>query len=122
MEFSESTRLAAHLLISSLACSTSPATVLHVIKEKNAKGNLVRTLLIVVALDNIICLLVFESVRAIARQKLSGASLLTTALPGLISFFSSIIVGFIVAKCFEFCLKYLQRNKDHLILDEIPIP
>ncbi|EDM27202.1 probable fructose specific permease-possibly phosphotransferase system component [Lentisphaera araneosa HTCC2155] len=111
MDFSEQTRLAAHLLISSLACSTSPATVLHVIKEKNAKGNLVRTLLIVVALDNIICLLVFESVRAVARQKLSGASLLTTALPGLISFFSSIIVGFIVAKCFEYCLKFLEKRQ-----------
>ncbi|WDE95659.1 PTS sugar transporter subunit IIA [Lentisphaera profundi] len=111
MEFSDHTRLAAHLLISSLACSTSPATVLHVVKEKNAKGNLVKTLLIVVALDNIICLIVFESVRAVARQKLSGASLLTTAIPGLVSFFSSVVVGFLVAKCFEFCLRYVQKKK-----------
>ena len=112
MEFiSEANRIASHMLIASLACSTSPATVLHVIKEKNAKGNLVKTLMIVVALDNIICLLVFETCRALARQKLSGASLVTTAVPGLVSFASSVIVGYAVAKTFAYCLQIVKKRQ-----------
>lgn len=54
------------LILASIATSTAPATVLAIVKENKAKGTFVKKLLSVVALDNIICILVFTIVQSVA--------------------------------------------------------
>jgi len=49
----------AALLLGILAVSTAPATIIHVSRESRAKGPFVKTLLSVVALDNIVAITLF---------------------------------------------------------------
>ncbi len=53
-------RLPVHLLVASLATSTSPVAVIHMIKEKRARGLVVKTAIGVVAINNLLAILVFE--------------------------------------------------------------
>ena len=60
---------AAALLLGSLAAATAPATTLALVRENRSKGPFVKTLLSVVAVDNILCLIVFAFVRtAVATE------------------------------------------------------
>ena len=47
------------LLLGAISSATAPATVLAVIREERAKGLLVKTLLASVALDNVLCIILF---------------------------------------------------------------
>ncbi|MCM8543041.1 MAG: PTS sugar transporter subunit IIA [Lentisphaeraceae bacterium] len=103
-------QLPAYLLIASLACATSPASTLHVIKEKQAKGILVKTMVAVIAFDNLICLAVFEIVRAYARLEVSGSSVLMTVVPGLCSFLMAGAIGFITGFALHVYSKTIQKK------------
>lgn len=63
------------LLLGALAAATAPATVLAVVREERAKGLLVKTLLATVALDNVLCVILFsicvEQVASAAGSELS---------------------------------------------------
>ena len=62
-----------HLLVASIATSTSPATPVHIIKEKRAKGLLVKTTLGVVAMNNLLTLAIFDILHAVSSNILSGS-------------------------------------------------
>ena len=111
----EQYQLAAHLLIASIATATSPASALHIIKEKQAKGLLVKTMIAVIAIDNLICLAVFEIVRAVAKQQISGTDFLETLLPGLVSFAIAIAIGALVGWVLSrYCVRIQKKNrKEH---------
>jgi fructose PTS system EIIBC or EIIC component len=47
------------LIISAISVTTAPGSVLHIVKEKRAKGILTKTVLAVVALNNVITILLF---------------------------------------------------------------
>lgn len=106
----ENLRLPAYLLIASLACATSPASTLHVIKEKQAKGILVKTMVAVIAFDNLICLAVFEIVRAYARLEISGSSVAMTVIPGICSFLMAGAIGFIVGFVLHVYSRSIQKK------------
>ncbi len=53
------------LLMGSIAVATAPATTFALIRETHAKGTFVKTLLSVVALDNIFCIMLFSFVLSI---------------------------------------------------------
>jgi PTS system fructose-specific IIC component len=99
------------LLVASLACATSPASSLHVIKEKQAKGILVKTMVAVIAIDNLICLAVFEIVRAYAKLEISGSGVLATVLPGLTSFVMAAMIGYIIGFSLHIYSKKIQKKK-----------
>ncbi len=110
----ESLKLPASLLIASLACATSPASSLHVIKEKQAKGILVKTMVAVIAIDNLVCLAIFEIVRAYAKLQISGEGVLTTVLPGISSFALAALIGYFVGFSLHLYSRALQRkHKSH---------
>lgn len=56
--------LPVHLLMASIATSTSPVSTIHIIRERQAKGLLVKTTIAVLAVTNLMTLVVFEVIRA----------------------------------------------------------
>jgi len=58
------------LLVAAIAISTAPATILSIVKETRSKGVFVKTLLAGVALNNLVCIFLFEAAHAAAREHL----------------------------------------------------
>lgn len=63
--------LPVHLLFASIATSTSPVSTVHLIKERHAKGLLVKTTLAVLAVSNLLTLVLFEIIRAVDTNLLA---------------------------------------------------
>ncbi len=57
-------QLPAHLLMASIATSTSPVSTIHLVREQKAKGLLVKTTIAVLAVTNLMTLVLFEVIRA----------------------------------------------------------
>lgn len=68
-------QLPVHLLMASIATSTSPVSTIHLIKEQKAKGLLVKTTIAVLAVSNLLTLVLFEVVRAFDLNLLTKHSL-----------------------------------------------
>lgn len=60
------------LVISALASATAPASTMMTIRQTNAKGDFVNTLLQVVALDDIVCLVIYSISISIAKSSISS--------------------------------------------------
>ncbi|NQZ58688.1 MAG: PTS sugar transporter subunit IIA, partial [Lentisphaeraceae bacterium] len=109
-ELAADLQLPAHLLVASLACATSPASTLHVIKEKKAKGILVKTMVAVIAIDNLICLAIFEIVRAFAKTQIGETGIFMTVIPGLLSFVIAAAVGLLVGYSLHTYAQFIQKR------------
>jgi PTS system fructose-specific IIC component len=59
---------ASGLILASIAISTAPATILAIVKETRSKGVFVKTLVAAVALNNIVCIALFEFAHTAALQ------------------------------------------------------
>ena len=57
-------QLPVHLLMASIATSTSPVSTIHLIRDQKAKGILVKTTIAVLAVTNLLTLVIFEIIRA----------------------------------------------------------
>ncbi|MBU0679047.1 MAG: PTS sugar transporter subunit IIA [Verrucomicrobia bacterium] len=64
------TALPLHLVLASIGTSTSPVSTIHIIKERVAKGLLVKTTIAVIAINNLITIAVFELFRSISTGML----------------------------------------------------
>lgn len=86
------------LLLSTIAISTAPATVLAIVKETASKGSFVTTLIAAVALNNLVCIILFEVSRTIAGATLSEstASLTNSLLVPLANIGLSLVLGVLV--------------------------
>jgi Kef-type K+ transport system membrane component KefB/mannitol/fructose-specific phosphotransferase system IIA component (Ntr-type) len=62
------------LLLATIAVSTAPATILAIVKETRSKGVFVKTLVAAVALNNIVCIALFEFAHTAALQATATAS------------------------------------------------
>ncbi len=67
------------LLLSAIAVSTAPATVLAIVKETGSKGAFVTTLLASVALNNLLCIILFELARTIAKAAIKPSGVFVVA-------------------------------------------
>ena len=61
------------MLLGSVAVATAPATIVAIVKESRAKGVFVKTLVAAVALNNLMCIFLFELAR-LASHEFMGAS------------------------------------------------
>lgn len=84
------------LILGAIATATAPAATLLVIRQYQAKGPVVDTLLPVVALDDAIGLAIFSISFAIAKVFDTGAAITITAvlIAPLVEIFFSLLVGF----------------------------
>jgi len=64
LHLSEEMQLPVHLLMASIATSTSPVSTIHLVRERKAKGLLVKTTIAVLAVTNLMTLVLFEVIRA----------------------------------------------------------
>ncbi len=88
------------LLMSTIAISTAPATVLAIVKETASKGAFVTTLIAAVALNNLVCIIMFEVARTIAQAAVSVDATATNSIARMLVPLSgvgaSLLLGFTV--------------------------
>lgn len=89
------------LLISAISITTAPGSTLHIIKEKRAKGILSKTILAVVALNNVLTILIFytiynylsHNILSTGLSNLQEIDLIATIGKPLILLLESILIG-----------------------------
>lgn len=84
------------LILAAIAVSTAPATILAIVKETRSKGVFVKTLIAAVALNNIVCIGLFEFAHTAALGSLdaaSGASTWSFVLAPLEQLAYSVLLG-----------------------------
>lgn len=100
--------LAFSLVISALASATAPASTMMTIRQTGAKGDFVNTLLQVVALDDIICLVIYSISISVAKASMGdgGIEALDIIKPILMNIGVLILGG-----VFGFLLKLLMPKR-----------
>ena len=106
------------LLIGAISAATAPAAVLMVIKEYRAKGPLTRTLLSVVALDDVICVIVFGIIVSLATALNGGAHFSIGSISGpLVDISGSVLLGLLAASItYIFVTGVAKTNEDILTI------
>ena len=90
------------LILGAIATATAPASTMMTINQYKAKGEFVNTLLQIVALDDVVCLLAFSIVAAIANGNASGTLTVNDILIPIMLNLFAICLGF-------FCGYFLSR-------------
>ncbi|MCA9037357.1 MAG: cation:proton antiporter [Planctomycetaceae bacterium] len=100
------------LLLSAIAVSTAPATVLAIVKETNSKGAFVTTLLAAVALNNLMCIILFELARTIAKAAItpSGVFEATALIEPLVQVGKSLLLGTITGGVLIVLTRHVVRS------------
>ena len=104
------------LTLGAIASATAPAATLMVIKQYNAKGSLVNTLLPVVALDDAAALILFAILFQIATAIAGGnLSLYNMLLKPLIEITLSLIIGLAIGFLISFMNRFFKSRNNRLI-------
>lgn len=103
------------LVLGAIATATAPASTMMTINQYKAKGEFVDTLLQIVALDDVVCLLAFSIVAAIASGQASGGVSADDIIIPLILNILAILFGFF---CGYFLSRLLipTRSKDNRLI------
>lgn len=105
------------LLLGAIATATAPASTVMTINQFKAKGDFVDTLLQVVALDDVVCLLIYSLATAIVGVIRSGGTIEWTdiVLP-LVYNLLFILGGFLCGFLLKFLLKKRGQNNRLIIV------
>ncbi len=103
------------LLLGAIATATAPASTMMTINQYKAKGEFVDVLLQIVALDDVVCLLAFSVVSAVASGKASGGASINDIVTPLVYNLLAILFGFF---CGYFLSRLLipTRSKDNRLI------
>ncbi|MCK4956860.1 MAG: PTS sugar transporter subunit IIA [Candidatus Cloacimonetes bacterium] len=101
------------LLVSAIAITTAPGSTIHIVQEKKAKGIFTKTLLAVVALNNVVTILVFYTVfHYIAYLDPStDISIVSTFFKPLLMLLESIAIGGSVG---FLLIHFTEKRKSHI--------
>lgn len=101
------------LLLSALAVSTAPATIVAVVKETRSRGVFVKTLVAAVALDNMACIFLFAIAHSVARAWVGNADvgIGATALEASGQLLGALAVGAVVGWILISTTERLQREE-----------
>ena len=103
------------LILGAIATATAPASTMMTINQYKARGEFVDTLLQIVALDDVVCLLAFSVVAAIASANATGSvSAADIAMP-IIYNLLALVLGFFCGY-FLSCLLIPTRSKDNRLI------
>ena len=105
------------LILGAIASATAPAATLMVIKQYNAKGPLVNTLLPVVALDDAAALILFAILFQIATTLAGGGdfSVYKMLLKPLIEISISLVFGILIGLFISWMNKFFKSRNNRLI-------
>lgn len=108
------------IVIASMSAATAPAATLLVMRQYRAYGPMTKTLLSVVALDDVVGIVIFGISMALAKMSISGEAITfgKIFLGPIIEIFGSIIVGFVIGLILSFVLR---KENDHDDLQSISI-
>lgn len=103
------------IVIASMSAATAPAATLMVMKQYRAHGPVTKTLLPVVALDDVLGIIAFGIALAVAKISISVETTSTAMmfLEPVIEIFGSVLLGFIIGVVLAFVSKR-QKNKDDI--------
>jgi len=104
------------LVIASMSAATAPAGIVMVIRELNANGPLVKTILPIVAIDDALGIMVFGVCLSLAKM-LSGVasiSIIQIIMNPLVEIIGSIVLGFVIGMIMTYAVKK-AKNKDELL-------
>ncbi|MBQ8142951.1 MAG: cation:proton antiporter [Bacilli bacterium] len=105
------------LTLSAISCATAPAATLMVIRQYQAKGPVVSTLLPVVALDDAVALIMFAILFATAKSIATGSefSLYEMLAKPLIEIVLSIVIGGVLGFVISMACKLFKSRNNRLI-------
>ena len=103
------------LLIDAIATATAPASTIMTIKQYHAKGHFVNTLLQIVALDDVVCLLIFSVASAITSSSGDEKIVFLDILLPLLYNLGVIILGFGLGFALNKILSP-KRSKDNRLI------
>ena len=115
--FQEQISIELTLTLAAIASATAPAATLMVIKQYQARGPLVDTLLPVVALDDAAALILFAVLFQLANTFASGAaiSFYTIIVKPLLEILISIVVGLILGLLISIMNRFFKSRNNRLI-------
>lgn len=110
--------LAFSLILSSIACATAPAATLMIIQQYKAKGEIVNTLIPVVALDDAFCIMAFGMASTVSRTLLSSSqpSILKMLFFPLWEIIFSLLIGIVSGVMVLFISRMFKKEGDLIIL------
>lgn len=111
------------IVIASMSAATAPAATLLVIRQYRANGPLTKTILPVVALDDILGIIAFGLAIPLATMSKSGLrpSFATLVLTPLIEIMGSLILGLAIGIILAIVLKKLRGHNDSQVASLIAI-
>ena len=104
------------LLLGAIATATAPASTMMTIHQYHARGEFVNMLLQVVALDDVVCLLVFSIASAAVNASDSGIFTVSSILLPLLYNLVAIVLGGVFAFILAKLLRPGRSNDNRLIL------
>lgn len=104
------------LLLGAIATATAPASTVMTINQYHAHGEFVDTLLQIVALDDVVCLLVFSIAAAVVNTADSGVFTATTVFLPLIYNLAAIVLGAVLALLLAKLLHPGRSSDNRLVL------
>lgn len=103
------------LILGAIATATAPASTMMTIRQYRAKGEFVNILLQIVAFDDVVCLLTFSVVSALARGHAAGlisaGDIVLPVLYNLLALLLGFLCGFILSR-----LLSPKRSKDNRLI------
>lgn len=100
------------LLLGAIATATAPASTMMTIKEYKAKGEFINILLQVVALDDVVCLLVFSSVIVVVQGAGSFVGVMTPIGLNILA----VVIGYIMGLLLNKALTPTRSKENRLLL------
>lgn len=104
------------LILGAIATATAPASTMMTINQYKAKGEFVNTLLQIVALDDVVCLMAFSIVAAIAGgEGGEGSGMLRVLMPLFLNLLV-LVLGFACGCFLSRLLDVPTRSKDNRLI------
>ncbi len=109
--------LALALILGAVSSATAPAATVMVLKEYNAKGPLTSTLLGIVAVDDVICLMIYSVASAVAKVLMahSTLSVYKVVMLPLAEIFFSLLLGIALGIIMSLLIKTANRDSETLL-------
>jgi Kef-type K+ transport system membrane component KefB len=111
------------IVIASMSAATAPAATLLVIRQYRANGPLTRTILPVVALDDIFGIMAFGIAITLAKMSVSGIkpSFISLVADLSVEIFGSLIAGLVIGLVLTVVLRKIKGNDDYQVASLIAI-
>jgi len=106
------------LILGSVAAATAPAATVTVLRQYKAKGNLTKTILAVVGIDDAAALIIYSIASSFTKAILTGVHInaLGIIFSALLSVLLALFIGAFAAVIFVLFLKNIKSNELILIL------